>query len=573
MNNYRQRQYRDPIVALQDVWTELERRFGNTAAITNVLIERLRKTAKFGKGDNDKLQAFADVCADVKSQLKFLPGLGYLNYPTAIVPIVENLPGSIRSKWEKRVVHHAEKHDDAYPGFKDFAAIIQEQARLKNHPNVLASTRLCRLKEKTRDPTPRPPDTREPGMHSRVLKSTMEDGKFPKKNTGEEKYCPFHQRKGHTLSECKAFEGETLEAKNECILRAGLCFRCLSRGHRSSDCTAVVKCAKCGDDRHPTILHKDKTEATRKDHGEELQAACTSVCQDPSSGGVSCSKIAVVDIFREDRAQEPCRAYAILDDQSNASMIDPNLADRLGATGPNLKYFLSTCSGGKEEKTGRRVSGVVLRSMAGKTLKLPQLIECANIPRDKKEIVTPEMARQFPHLKEITEEIPPYDPKAKVEILIGRDAPELLKIRESKNGPNGAPWAQILDLGWTVSGQMCLDRVGGPIHISARRTAVEYPDQHLGFSSISQPENRFPVNHEVFPCPNHFKMKEKFVERGEIEADLFRTTPDDNTVSLSQEDRRFLEIMEAMIHKNQRGNWEMPLPFVPRTQQCLTTGP
>lgn len=389
----------------------------------------------------------------------------------------------------------------------------------------------------------------------------MEDGKVPKKSTGEEKYCPFHQRKGHTLSECKAFEGETLEAKNECILRAGLCFRCLSRGHRSSDCTAVVKCTKCGDDRHPTILHKDKTEATRRDHGEELQTACTSVCQDPSSGGVSCSKIVLVDIFREDRAQEPCRAYAILDDQSNASMIGPNLADRLGATGPKFKYFLSTCSGGKEEKTGRRVSGVVLRSMAGKTLKLPQLVECDNIPRDKKEIVTPEMARQFPHLKEIAEEIPPYDPKAKVEILIGRDAPELLKIRESKNGPNGAPWAQKLDLGWTVSGQMCLDRVGGPIHISARRTAVEYPDQHLRFSSISQPENRSPVNHEVFPCPNHFKIKEKFVERGEIEADLFRTTPDDNTVSLSREDRRFLEIMEAMIHKNQRGNWEMPLPF------------
>ena len=110
--------------------------------------------------------------------------------------------------------------------------------------------------------------------------------------------------------------------------------------------------------------------------------------------------------------------------------------------------------------------------MAGKTLKLPQLVESANIPRDKKEIVTPEMARQFPHLKEIAEEIPPYDPKAKVEILIGRDAPELLKIRESKNGPNGAPWAQKFDLGWTVSGQMCLDRVGGPIHISAHRTAV-----------------------------------------------------------------------------------------------------
>ena len=39
VNNYRQRQYRDPVDALRDVWTELERRFGNTAAITNVLLE------------------------------------------------------------------------------------------------------------------------------------------------------------------------------------------------------------------------------------------------------------------------------------------------------------------------------------------------------------------------------------------------------------------------------------------------------------------------------------------------------------------------------------------------------
>ena len=37
VNNYRQRQYRDPVIALQDVWTELERRFGNAAASTNVL--------------------------------------------------------------------------------------------------------------------------------------------------------------------------------------------------------------------------------------------------------------------------------------------------------------------------------------------------------------------------------------------------------------------------------------------------------------------------------------------------------------------------------------------------------
>ena len=79
VNNYRHRQYTDPVIALLDVWTELERRFGNTTAITNVLLERLRKTARFGEGDSDKLQSFADVCTDVDRQLDFLPGLGCLN--------------------------------------------------------------------------------------------------------------------------------------------------------------------------------------------------------------------------------------------------------------------------------------------------------------------------------------------------------------------------------------------------------------------------------------------------------------------------------------------------------------
>ena len=127
-------------------------------------------------------------------------------------------------------------------------------------------------------------------------------------------------------------------------------------------------------------------------------------------------------------------------------MISPNLADKLGATGPKLKYLLSTCSGKTEEKSGRRVCGVVLRSMAGRTIRLPQLVECSNIPQDKREIVTPEMAMQFSHLKEVAKEIPPYDPQAKVEILIGRDVPELLKVQEwPERSPVGATTRSRMD--------------------------------------------------------------------------------------------------------------------------------
>ena len=122
-------------------------------------------------------------------------------------------------------------------------------------------------------------------------------------------------------------------------------------------------------------------------------------------------------------------------------MITPNLANRLAPTRPNIKYFLMTCSGGREEKSGKRIFCVMLCSMTGIMARLPQLVECTNIPKDKRKIAMPKIVRQCSHLKEIAHEIPPYDPKANVEILTRREAPELLKITAGRNGPKGASWA------------------------------------------------------------------------------------------------------------------------------------
>lgn len=81
-----------------------------------------------------------------------------------------------------------------------------------------------------------------------------------------------------------------------------------------------------------------------------------------------------------------------------------------------------------------------MRSISGAEFALPTLTECNTIPQDKREIPTPGMTRRFPHLTAIAHERPPLNTTAKVHLLIGRDAPELLKVRESRNGPRGAPW-------------------------------------------------------------------------------------------------------------------------------------
>ena len=344
------------------------------------------------------------------------------------------------------------------------------------------------------------------------------------------------------------FSVKPLEDRTEWIKDARLCFHCFSPNHVASRCNTPVQCAICGDKRHSAVLHKEKRPPSKPEN-ETVNPKCTMLCG--PTGGVSCSKTLLVDVYSRRNPHLTKRVYAIVDEQSNSSLVTSELADDLGADGRLEKYFLSTCNGEKEEKYGRRVAGITVRSLGGAEFAVPTLTECDTIPQDKREIPTPDMARSFPHLKAIAHEIPPINETAKIHLLLGRDAPELLKVREFRNGPKGAPWAQRLALGWTISGQMCLDFASGPAHVLTRLTS-------LSTVTEKEPETGSRI-YELVPCPNQIKVTDPLFERATD--DIFRKTRGYNEPSLSCEDRKFLEIMDRGIHKNSRGSWEMPMPF------------
>ena len=211
------------------------------------------------------------------------------------------------------------------------------------------------------------------------------------------------------------------EEKMEWLKSVNLCFRCLSGKHCAKNCRKEVKYTKCSSTRHLAVLHKEREPNDKKDKDEndEVKSKCTSVCR-----RLSCSKIVLIYyVFTQDNPNAVDRAYAIVDQQSNASMITPNLADLLEVDTPNEKYLLSTCSSARETKYGRRVSDLMVKSLNGTVAKLPKLIECDHIPQEKNEIPTPSMTKNSPHFRDITSQIPPVDNDAKIEILLGRDAP------------------------------------------------------------------------------------------------------------------------------------------------------
>ena len=68
------------------------------------------------------------------------------------------------------------------------------------------------------------------------------------------------------------------------------------------------------------------------------------------------------------------------------------------------------------------------------------------------------------------------------------------------------------------------------------------------------------MQHQFVPCTNNFSIKDQFLTSGD-EINVYLRTDRDNELSLSIKDRRFLKVMDMSVHKDEAGNWELPLPI------------
>ena len=279
-----------------------------------------------------------------------------------------------------------------------------------------------------------------------------------------------------------------------------VCLRCAaSSTHSTRNCTSKTDCAVCHSDKHVTVLHPDNArqethtfESPVQHQGEEKAAAtpqgteslivtntCTEICGQNSGGaGRSCTKICLANVYAESEPDKKVKAYVLIDEQSNYSLARAKLFEKLDIKGTTIAYTLKTCSGVKETK-GRPARGLVVESLdQSAKYRLPTLTECDEIPNNREEIPTSQVARAHPHLQQIADEIPELDEQAEILLLIGRDVPPLHKVHESRNGSRNAPWGQRLDLGWVVLGNTCLNGAHKPEQISTCKTQVLPADLH-----------------------------------------------------------------------------------------------
>lgn len=566
---------------LNMVWQRLEETYGTSEAVEHSLLKRIEDFPRILNRDNVRLRELGDLLLELEYAKEggYLPGLAYLDTSRGVNPILEKLPFSLQEKWISQGSKYKEYHHVPYPPFTFFSQFVRSEAKTRNDPSFMIAQTNYSGHTKTERPTKYnskvPVSVRKTGVFSEA--TAPPTGSVEKGVIDPDRLCPLHN-KPHALRKCRTFRSKPIEERKTYLKEKNICFRCCSSTkHRAKECDKDISCRECGSKTHPSALHPGPApwfSEVPTDQGEEeethetpsgtlpaVTSKCTEVCGRNTSAK-SCCKICLVKIYPEDQPGKVIETYVVLDDQSNRSLARPEFFNHFGLYEKASPYTLKTCSG-VMETSGRRAANFVVESYDGKIkIKLPTLIECEMIPDDRAEIPTPDVAHYFPHLRPVADKIPPLNKNAQILILLGRDILRVHKVRQQYNGDHDDPYAQRLDLGWVIVGDVCLDRAHKPPSVRVYKTHT----LSNGRTSILSPcSNKIQVKETFKTESTHHPSIVDYTFQGEeiekLGATVFVSHPDDEKVALSVDDQTFLDIMDKEVYMDEENSWVAPLPF------------
>ncbi|KAM3822775.1 uncharacterized protein M6D78_018315 [Vipera latastei] len=470
-----------PDAGLAAAWARLEQAYGSPDVLQKALFKRLQNFPKIGNEDNRKLQELSDYLMEIelaKTELRLsgLPGLTYLDSSHFVNPVVSKLPYELQEEWREQASDYKEQHGVSFPPFSYFCSFISRQAWISNDPSFHVGEYSV----------PVPPSS------PRYVNTAAQHRDLRGSGDGEEdpnRQCPLH-KKPHPLRKCRELRAKTIQERKEVLQKLGICYRCCaSYDHFAKYCKAAVKCTECHSDKHVTAMHPDPLPGNppqppasnpASKHGGERQSPALVINVSSSRteecgrafSPKSCAKICLVKVYPAGQPERATRMYAIIAEHSNRSLVKPKFFDIFGIQGQATPYTLNTCSG-CVETSGRRADGFMISHIKAKEgIPLPSLVECDQMPNNREEIPTPEVAYQHPHLRHLATEIPPMDMDADILLLLGRDILTVHRIRQQSYGPDDAPFAQRLDLGWVIVGDVCLNRMRTPSEIQSFKTHI-----------------------------------------------------------------------------------------------------
>ena len=220
----------------------LNKRYGNEYVISQAYIRKLYDWPCIKSEDPEAMEdlsLYLTTCLNLMSNMHCMKQLN--NYRD-IMNIVRKLPFDIRKDWRMqacKIIDEGEKVE-----FKHLEEFVALQARILNQPifgNIKDENHFQKFKSRL----------------DKKCKKALTNRKDLISNV---RLCLCCKKDNHLLTECNFFMKKPYEKKIAFIKNYDLCFRCLSKGHRSRVCVKPLVCNFCNR-HHPTSLHRDRSYA------------------------------------------------------------------------------------------------------------------------------------------------------------------------------------------------------------------------------------------------------------------------------------------------------------------------
>lgn len=441
--------------AYKDARKQLRERYGKTSSIARAMRTKLENWPRIEPMDGKELLKYSDFLSQILSAMESVPKLKALDDTDEIDKIAKILPRWLKTKW---VDHkkYVEKHKGREPTFSDYYHLITDQAETQCAP-LLAPDKPTKKETQGKK--------RGKGEHTTLSTATSTTAK-------PAKHCSYCEKDNHDTAVCFKLIAMSYVDTIAFFKQKKLCFSCGLVGHMTSQCEVKAKCKKCKGD-HPHCLHKTaqdweetKEKVTASQTGEKKAEASKATEESKAEQKDDKQKIAhmtsrssaellnmVVPVYiSADNTASEILAYAVLDNGSDSTYIAKDVAQRINPPSVTEEITVTTLSGHQTGYTNKY--DITVRCFEGAPGNLKhqlQAYEQSSIPCNQAQIPTAKIAKSMPLFNDIANLLPPKL-EAPIGLLIGRDFSHLLAPHETIIGKNSEPFAIKTTLGWTLCG-------------------------------------------------------------------------------------------------------------------------
>ena len=533
----------------------LEERYGDPCSVANAFRDRLENWPNVPARDGIALRKLSDFLQQCLLAMSTNPSLNILCDERENKKILMKLPDWFNSRWV-RIVSDWRLRTGQFPLFREFARAVAKEAKIACDPSASLQALVRAPKNGIQSGKP----DKAPRLQGLALATGAAENKVATTQS-KPPWCSLCCKNVHQLEECKAYLDKPYDERRQFIIHNNLCFGCLRKGHRSKECRSKKTCKTCNR-KHPTSLHTDTPPTPRPDNtstdvNTEAKETVSGNSYRGSTLGASnkTSTIVPVLVSHESDPDNEQLVYAMLDSQSDTSFVLEDTRRALNAEGTPVDLLLSTMTSTAKSVPCIRVMGLRVRGFNSNIkIMLPAAYSRQVMPTNQDHIPTPDLVDRWPHLHNIKNELSPLL-DVKVGFLIGCDCPQALVPRDVVPHPtNNGPFGQRTDLGWSVVGVVTPeahddDAIGLSHRIFAREISCPQDDtQSEIIINTTIQEAKVPTPMDVL-----YMMNLDFVEHdGPLGGECY-----------SQDNIKFLRMMEDNILTCADGHYEMPLPLNP----------